>query len=124
MNRFMTRALAVAACGLAFAAAFVAPAMADDGTATEDAELLDVSKQVSGIQKKMDELLARGRWARAGKLLRSAACGYDKPTPVFAPWGDFAGYSLAPQGDFSTSVGWTLGKQAAHRQRGGSLQRR
>jgi hypothetical protein len=112
LNRFLTRALAVAACGLAFAAASVAPAMADDGTGTEDAQLLDVSKQVSGVQKKMDELIAHGRWAKAGKLLTSADCGYEDPTPVFAAWGDFAGYSLAPQGDVSSNVGWTLNKQA------------
>jgi hypothetical protein len=112
VNKFLTRAFAVAACVLALAAASVATAMADDGTATEDAQLLDVSKQVSGIQKKMDELIAQGRWARAGNLVTSADCGYGEPAPLFAPWGDSAGYSLAPQGDLSTSVGWTLNKQA------------
>jgi hypothetical protein len=112
LNKFLTRAFAVGACALALAAGSVATASADDGTATDDAQLLDVSKQVSGIQKKMEELIARGRWARAGELLTSADCGYAEPTAVFAGWGDPAGYSLAPQGDLSTSVGWTLNKQA------------
>ncbi len=112
LKKSFTRAFAVAACVLALAATTVATASADDGTATEDAQLLDVSKQVAGIQKKMDELIARGRWARAGDLLTSADCGYGEAAPVFAAWGDSAGYSLAPQGDLSTSVGWTLNKQA------------
>ena len=113
MKRLLTRACAVAACGLALAAISAVPALADDGTANEDTQIIDVSKQVSGIQKKMDELIARGRWATAGKLLSSAECGYDDPEPLFAPWDDFAGYSLAPQGDLSSSSGWTLNKQAA-----------
>jgi len=95
------------------AAISASTALADDGTNGEDTQLLDVSKQVSGIQKKMDELIAQGRWARAGKLLSSSECGYEDPAPLFAQWGDFAGYSLAPQGDLSVSVGWTLNKQAA-----------
>src|SRR5215204_787630 len=85
--------------------------MADDGAASADAQILDVSKQVSSIQKKMDELIAHGQWARAGKLLASADCGYDDPTAVFEPWGDSANYSLAPQGDLSAAVGWSRSEE-------------
>jgi hypothetical protein len=85
--------------------------MAADGGPSEDTQILDVSKQVSDIQKKMDELLARGRRARTGKLLSGADCGYGDPAPVFSPWGDTALYSLAPQGDFAATDGWTFNKQ-------------
>jgi hypothetical protein len=108
------RSFAIAGCVIAMAAAgSVTNAMAEDGSATEDSQLLDVSKQVAGIQKKMDELIAHGRWAKPGKLLTSADCGFDPPAPVFQPWGDDAGYSLAPQGDLSSTDGWTLNKQAS-----------
>jgi hypothetical protein len=93
-------------------AAVTTSAMADEGSGDEDEQVLDVSKQVSGIEKKMNELLARGRWAKAGELLETADCGYGAPSPLFAPWGDNALYMLAPQGDFSATDGWTLNKQA------------
>jgi hypothetical protein len=112
MNRMLMRIFALAACVLAFAATATTSAMADDRTAGEDAQLLDVSKQVSGIQKKMNDLLAHGRWAKAGTLLAGADCGYGDPSPLFAPWGDGATYMLAPQGDLSVTDGWTLNKQA------------
>ena len=113
MNGYMTRAFAVAACVLALAAASVGTATADDGAASEETQILDVSKQVSSIQRKMDELIAHGQWARAGKLVASADCGYEDASPVFEPWGDFANYSLAPQGDLSAAGGWSLNKQAS-----------
>lgn len=112
MNRMLMRTLAFAGCLMAVATTFTTSAMADDGTSGDDAQLLDVSKQVSGIEKKMNDLLADGRWARAGELLEGADCGYDEPSQVFAPWGDSAMYALAPQGDLSASDGWTLNKQA------------
>ena len=71
------------------------------------------TKQVAGIQKKMDELLARGRWSRTGELLAAADCGFDEPSRVFEPWGDQAGYALAPQGNFASTGGWTFNKQAS-----------
>jgi hypothetical protein len=108
----LKRSFALAGCLLALAAAVTTGAMADDGAAGDDTQLLDVSKQVSGIEKKMDDLLAHGQWARAGKLLEGADCGYGAPSTVFAPWGDNAMYTLAPQGDLSASDGWTLNKQA------------
>ena len=106
------RSFALACCLLALAATVTTSALADDATAGDDAQLLDVSKQVSGIEKKMNDLLAHGQWARAGTLLESADCGYGDPSAVFAPWGDNAMCALAPQGDLSTTDGWTLNKQA------------
>jgi hypothetical protein len=84
-------------------------AMADDAS---DVQLLDVSKQVTSIEKKMNDLLAHGRWARAGNLLIGADCGYGDVSPVFAAWGDDAAYALAPQGDLAASDDWTLNKGA------------
>jgi hypothetical protein len=107
------RGLALAVCVLALAASCVASAMADDGPANDDAQLIDVSKQVSSIQRKMDELIAPGRWAKAGKLLAGADCGYDVASPVVASWGVSAYYSLAPEGDLATTGGWTFNKQAS-----------
>jgi hypothetical protein len=106
------RSLALAGCLLALAATVTTGAMADDGADSDDPQLLDVSKQVSGIEKKMNDLLAHGRWATAGKLLQDADCGYGEPAQVFASWGDNAMYTLAPQGDLSATDGWTLSKQA------------
>jgi hypothetical protein len=106
----LTRVFALAACALALIA--ISAASAGASGEAEDSQLLDVSKQVEGIQQKMDDLLAHGRRARAGKLLASADCGYDESSKVFAPWGDSADYSLAPQGDLAVTTGWTLNKQA------------
>jgi hypothetical protein len=112
VNRIVMRAFVLSTCVIAFAATAATTAKADDGTG-DDAQLEDVSKQVSSIQRKMDELLAHGQWARAGKLLAGADCGYGDPSSRFAAWGDDASYVLAPQGDLSATDGWTLNKQAA-----------
>jgi hypothetical protein len=112
LNKMLMRAFAVIAVVLALAAACATTAIADDGTAGDGTQLLDVSKQVVGIEKKVNELLARGQWARAGKLLSGADCGYGDPAQFFAAWGDFATYALAPEGDLSATEGWTLNKQA------------
>ena len=47
----LMRSFALACCLLALAATATTGAMADDGTADDDAQLLDVSKQVSGVEK-------------------------------------------------------------------------
>jgi hypothetical protein len=95
----------------AVASIATASALAEDGT-SEDAQLVDVSKQVAGIEKKMNDLLGHGRWAKTGALLAGADCGYGEPSTYFAPWGDDATYMLAPQGDLSETDGWTLSKEA------------
>jgi hypothetical protein len=87
-------------------------ALADDTTTADEAQLVDVSKQVGDIQNKLNQLIGRGQTAKSGKLLASADCGYLDPSQVFLAWGDDASYSLAPQGDFSTTDGWTLSKRA------------
>ena len=105
------RVLIMVACVATCLGIAAAPAMAD-GTPSSDSQLLDVSNQVSGIQKHLNDLLAHGRWAAVGKLVSSADCGYGDPGQVFLPWADAAEYELAPQGDFSTTTGWTLSKGA------------
>ena len=99
MRKTAVRAFTFAACVLALAATTPSTALADEGTAGDEAQLLDVSKQVEGIHEKINDLLADGRWARAGKLLAAADCDYGDPAPFFAPWGDAATYMLVPQGD-------------------------
>jgi hypothetical protein len=79
----------------------------------DDEELVDVSKTVASLEKKMDELREHGRWAREGKLSLSAFCGEDDASPVFALWGDSANYVFAPGGDFESPSGWTLNKHAS-----------
>jgi hypothetical protein len=109
VNTRIMRALAAGACVIAFAAIAAAPGMA---AGDQDEQLVDVSKQVADIHKKMDDLRAHGRWARSGELLAGADCGYDDATQVFASWADVAMYALAPQGDFAPSDDWTLDKEA------------
>ncbi len=87
-------------------------AFAGDTTPPDQAQLLDVSKQVDGIQEKLTQLINRGQTARPGKLLTSAVCDYPDPAQIFLAWGDLANYTLAPQGDFSSTDGWTLSKDA------------
>lgn len=110
MNAMVMRVLAVLVLVVALAAVAASAARADDSSGATDPQLLDVSKQVSGIQKKLNELLAHGQSARAGKLLAGADCGYGDASAVFATWEDTAAYALAPQGDLSASDAWTLNK--------------
>jgi hypothetical protein len=95
-----------------FLGLFGASAALADDTPPDQAQLVDVSKQVGGIQHKLDELISRGQSARPGRLLSSAVCGYPDPAQMFLAWGDDASYALAPQGDLSSTDGWTLSKQA------------
>ncbi|HZQ17063.1 MAG TPA: hypothetical protein VFA82_09845 [Gaiellaceae bacterium] len=89
-------------------AAVGASASRADTAAPPDSQLIDTSHQVSDIQKKIADLRARGQSARAGALAAAANCGYGDSSQVFLPWGDLADYSLAPQGDLSTTSEWTL----------------
>ena len=111
MNRSLKNILVLSISIFVLAGSAATGALAADA-AGEGTQLSDVSKQVSGIQKKMDKLLAHGRWATAGKLLAGADCGYGEPSSMFAAWGDDETYVLAPQGDLAASDGWTLNKQA------------
>jgi hypothetical protein len=109
MSTSIKRVLVAGACVIALAAVAASPGMAAD---TSDDQLVDVSKQVADIHKKMNDLLAHGRWARGGELLAGADCGYSDASQVFSPWGDPALYALAPQGDLLPSDDWTLDKEA------------
>jgi hypothetical protein len=71
-------------------------------------QLVDTSHQVNDIQNKIAQLQAKGQQARSGKLAAAATCGFQNPSQVFAPWGDSANYALAPQGDLSTTTGWSF----------------
>ena len=106
--------LSLLLCVLAAIALSVPVAFADDAASPgeDESQLLDVSKQVHGIERKLNELIARGRTARTGQLLASAECGFAEPSPIFLAWGDNAGYSLAPQGNLSTTTQWSLNKHA------------
>ena len=75
---------------------------------TGDDQILDFSKQVADMQKKVDDLQSRGQSSRTGKLSASAICGFGEESQMFLPWGDPASYALAPQGDLSSTSGWTL----------------
>jgi hypothetical protein len=87
------------------------PAVAHAGG--DEEELIDVSKSVASLEKKMDELRERGRWAREGDFSLSAVCRNDEASSRFAPWGDSASYVPAPEGDFESTSGWTLNKHAS-----------
>jgi hypothetical protein len=79
----------------------------------DEEDLVDVSKTVASLDKKMDELRMRGRWAREGRLSLNALCRENEATRAFAPWGDSADYVPAPEGDFESPSGWTLNKHAS-----------
>jgi hypothetical protein len=108
----LMRTFAVGASVVAVAAFGATAALADGATSTDETQLLDVSKQVNGIQQKMNALIARGQSARTGKLLAGADCSYSAPSQVFLSWGDAALYALAPQGDLTATDQWTLNKQS------------
>jgi len=100
--------LCLALCGLG-----TSSALASDGTTTDgsgdSSQLIDTSKQISQLQKKMADLLAKGGVARSGKLSLDADCGsVPDSSQVFGQWGDTASYALAPQGDLSATDGWTF----------------
>jgi hypothetical protein len=103
---FLTLVLCTGAIGFVGTSA----AFADDQS--DQSQLIDVSKQVNGIQHKLNQLISRGESARAGRLLASADCGYSEPSQMFLAWGDDASYMLAPEGDFAQTDEWTLGKAA------------
>jgi hypothetical protein len=102
MRGFLRRVALIVAISSVGMFASVTVAVADD----DDGQLVDISHQVADMQKKLDELQAKGQAARSGKLAEAADCSFGEPSAVFQPWGDPAMYSLVPQGDLSdTSAG-------------------
>ena len=106
MRGTLWRILAVGVIGVtALVASSAALAITRDDPGTQ---VVDVSHQVQDMQKKLAELQRKGRLAKVGKLSALADCGYGDPSQVFLPWGDPASYSLAPQGDLSSTDAWSL----------------
>jgi len=97
-----SRSVVLALVGVLVLAFGAATASADDE------ELVDVSKKMGEIQKKMDELRGKGRWARRGELSATAVCGEETSSQVFASWGDTADYVPAPQGDAEDISAWDV----------------
>jgi hypothetical protein len=59
-------------------------------------------------------LAATAGTAKAGLITGLVGGNCGATAPVFAPWGDWAGYYFAPNGGFENgSAGWTLGGGAA-----------
>jgi hypothetical protein len=59
-------------------------------------------------------LAATAGTAKAGLITGLLGGGCGATAPVFAPWGDWAGYYFAPNGGFENgSTGWSLGGGAA-----------
>jgi hypothetical protein len=75
---------------------------------TGDDQIVDFSKQIADMQRKVDDLRSRGQSSRTGKLSAAAICGLGAQSQVFLPWGDPASYGLAPQGDLSSTTRWSL----------------
>jgi len=99
---------------LVLAASIVALGAGATTARSADSQLLDVSRQVTEIQRRMAKLLETGKAADQRKLDLVAACGQlPQPSQVFRRWGDFADYALAPQGDLTESSSWTLGVNTA-----------
>jgi hypothetical protein len=77
-------------------------------------QLVDTSRQMADIQKRIARLQAKGQLAKTGVLTASAAatggCGFQNPSQVFAPWGDLASYALAPQGNLASTTNWSFTK--------------
>jgi hypothetical protein len=107
MRGDLRRGLVAGALALAAALLIVGTALGGTLSAGDD-QVVDVSKQLSGLQKKLDELQSKGRSARQGKLAAAADCGFGAPSQVFGAWGDDADYSLIPEGDLSSIDGWSL----------------
>ncbi len=113
MNRSSTSAhrILLALTVAMFASIAATTARADTGTSpTPASQLVDTSHQVADIQHQIANLQAKGQAAKSGKLTAAAAsaCGFQNPTQVFLPWGDPASYALAPQGDLSSTTGWSF----------------
>ena len=90
------------------------PAAHQDGGATGSAGrspgsgAFDLSHLSSSFSKRIERFALQGRTTTGGSLAQVASCGYGPNTQEFLSWGDSATYNLAPQGDLSSSDGWSL----------------
>jgi hypothetical protein len=78
--------------------------------ATDEGELVDVTKTVDDLHKKMAELRERGRNANRGELSAAAVCEEDEADSIFSAFGDAALYTPAPGGDIEQLEAWTVNK--------------
>jgi hypothetical protein len=101
-----------AATGMLVAAAVLAATATSAAAAEDEGELVDVTKAVSSLEKKMDDLRLRGQQARKGELSASAVCGDAQAEQVFASWGDPSLYVPAAGGDAESLEDWSLNKHA------------
>jgi hypothetical protein len=101
-----------AATGVLVAAAILAATATTAAAAEDEGELVDVTKTVSSLEKKMSELRQRGQQARKGELSASAVCGDAQAEQVFADWGDPSLYVPAAGGDAESLDEWSLNKNA------------
>jgi hypothetical protein len=104
MRGILRRTALLGLIGLLAAFMAAGTVRADSG----DDQVLDLSKQLADMQRKVDDLRSRGLSSRAGKLSAAATCGFGSPSRVFLPWGDPAIYTLAPQGDLASTSRWSL----------------
>jgi hypothetical protein len=104
MGSILRRIALLALTGIAAAFMAASSVRADTG----DGQLLDFSKQLADMQRKVDDLRSRGLSSRTGKLSAEATCGFGNPFRAFLPWGDPATYTLAPQGDLASTSRWSL----------------
>jgi hypothetical protein len=78
--------------------------------AADEGELVDVSKTVNDLHKKMDELREHGRYAKKGELSAAAVCGDADAEAVFSAFGDPDLYTPAPGGDIEQPERWGVNK--------------
>ena len=104
MRRNLRRALTLGLIVLTALLGAGAALASDD----DDVQVVDISKQLRELDKKMAELQEKGRSAREGKLAAAAECGFGASSQTFLPWGDDADYSLIPQGDLADTSRWSL----------------
>lgn len=87
----------------------IVPSTASSSSSTGGS--LDLSDQMNAIQQQIAQLLTAGGTAQAGQLA-NPLCDEAQPSQPFLAWGDASYYTLAPDGDFSTSGEWALNSQA------------
>ena len=100
------------ATGVLVAAAMLTATATTAAAAVDEGELVDVTKTVSSLEKKMADLHERGRRARQGELSASAVCADAQAEQVFASWGDPSLYVPAVGGDAESLEEWSVNKNA------------
>ena len=100
MRRNLRRALTLGLIVLTALLGAGAAIASDD----DDVQVVDISKQLGELDKKMAELPGEGPKREERKLAAAAECGFGAPSQIFLPWGDDADYSLIPHGDLADTT--------------------